>query len=646
MLTLEESGGRRESPAGKRVQTWPDYGAFGREVRVSGSVGLARALLVLVAVVAEAGPAHAWVERTVKSDSVTVEVERDGTAVVTHEILLAVRGGPLAEIAVEPIDADAELATGATVTLAQSGHAAGLPLPLSAAKDGPRVAFRVVGEKGLRSGTHQIRFSYRTNLASLGLLRPSVAGTTLEWDGPSFPDGIDSARVVFRLPRGVTTPRLKSSESEGNAPDVGDEQAGVFLSTFRRTADKDELEVVRPHVAKSEIVRWRVTVDRAAFDLHAPTLAVPEPAAGPTVVAAPHGAPRAEPLRGPLPYVATLLSLAVAAVVALKSRWVAEACGERRATSRPLLPIPVLARALLVTAGLLGATALVVTSGPPLLAGGSLLVALIAATHLPPRISAPLRGPGKWVRLEPDVAFDDHGAVPRRPGRFVDTGSALGFVLFVALLVGFVAAAMVVMRHSTYEGIALALGSSVLFPIFCTGRAAELPQDAALAPRDLLDWLTAELDRDASVACHPLGRMPQGASRHDEIRLLALPTRPMLGFGAIEVGLDFHQGALGVLALPFVIVRVLEGSPAAGALPAGLLWTRGRTADERVAVLRPRIPTRRLTLALVRELAARLSLRKDQTLRSQLAPISVARSTGRSQATSKPSTAASPAHAT
>src|ERR1700753_3411360 len=92
------------------------------------------AVLVVVAILLAAPEASAWVERTVRSDSVTIDVDRNGTAVVTHEILLGVRGGPLAEISVEGVDAAAELLQGATSTKAESGHAAGLPLPLSTAK--------------------------------------------------------------------------------------------------------------------------------------------------------------------------------------------------------------------------------------------------------------------------------------------------------------------------------------------------------------------------------------------------------------------------------------------------------------------------------------------------------------------------------
>src|SRR5262249_12841085 len=162
-------------------------------------------------------------------------------------------------------------------------------------------------------------------------------------------------------------------------------------------------------------------------------------------------------------------------------------------------------------------------------------------------------------------------------GRILDVGTLPGFALFMSLLAGFVAAAMHVVRHSTYQGVALALGSAILFPLFCTGRAGELPLHPSFAPRELLEWLMDEL-QGSGIEARPLGRVPMGAEVHDELRLLVAPQRPQSGLVALEVGLDLHEGVLGILPMPFVIVRVLEGSKAAEVLPRGFLWTRGRSA--------------------------------------------------------------------
>jgi hypothetical protein len=602
------------------------------------------AALLAVAIVVAAPAARAWVERTVRSDSVTIDVSRDGTAVVTHEILLAVRGGPLPEIAVEPVDADAELLEGATVTRAQSGHAAGLPLPLSATKMGARVVLRIVGQKGIRSGTHQIRFSYRTNLDAAGKLQPGRTSTSVEWTGPSFADGIDSARVVFRVPRGSVPPRLASARPGADPVTMTDDAEGVFLGTFRRAVDKDELEVVRPHMAKGEAVPWRITVDASTFDV-TPEPKVEEPQAelAPPLVKA--SAPKLAPDRRPVWAAISVLAVVLATVVVMKSRWVEEACRRRAARARPLLPVPSPVRGLLAAAFGVGAAVAVIGSTEPLLAAGALLVSMAFATHLPPRLSAALRGPGTWVRLDADAAFAPRPRSERLPGRFVDVGTVPGFALFFACLALFVAAAIVVSRTSPYEAICVALGSAILFPIFCTGRGGELPPKSSVAPQELLEWLVGSLESSATLELHPLGRVPQGGTEHDELRLLVRPLPALPGFVALEVGIDFHQGLLGLLPLPYVIVRVHENTEAAEALPKGLLWTRGRNADERVAVLRPKVPTRKITLKLVQHLVRRLRAPGASEGRQRGKPSS-SRSMGNGQSTAKAGTPASPAHAT
>jgi hypothetical protein len=597
-------------------------------------------LSVAVLVCAPPLAARGWIDKSIVNDSVTLDVERDGSAVVAHELLLAMRGGPLSELAVEPVDADAEPLPEATVTRAHANHDAGLPIPLSIEKQGTRLVLRVEGIKGLRTGTYQFRFRYRTNLATAGRIHRGNAGATVEWSGASFPDGMDSARVVFRFPTSTSPPRLPSVAALGTAG-LSDDSDGVFLSTFRRASDKDELEVVRPHVAKGEVVTWRVVADAGTFDVADVPHETPKSEPSPAAV---HGPPRVEPRRAP--FWAAVLGLAVlyAGLVFAKSRWLAEACRTKRVTPRPLLPLPAGVRAVLAGISAAGAAGLLFEGVPAIWAGVCLLACMAAATHLPPRIPLPLRGPGKWVPLEPSVAFDGGPPPPRLRARYLDAGSAVGFALFVLLLAGFVAAAIVVLHHSVYRGIALALGSAVLLPIFHTGRAAELPPDPVTAPRELLEWLFRELGKDGTVDVRPHGRLPDGRAEPDELRLFATPKRPLPGFVGLELGLDFHQGALGLLALPFVIVRVLEGSEGAEAMPKGLFWSRGRSADERVAVLRPKVPTRRLVRELSRDLLGRLSVAKDDSRRQPKK--SAARSSGKASSTANAGTASSPAHAT
>jgi hypothetical protein len=612
----------------------------GRRLRASLS------LSALLGVFAAPSTAQAWIDKTFESDTVTLDIERDGSAVVAHEILLGIRGSPLPEVVLEPVDADAEPLPEATATLAKSGTAAGWPIPLSVTRDGTRLRLHVLEGKGLRGGKFQIRFRYRTSLASSGRLHPGHASTEVDWSGIGFPDGIDAAKVVFRLPRGAIPPRLRVTrdpDAEGDGAtqsNVSDDQAGVFLSTLRRTADKDEFELVRPHVAKSEIVSWRVLADRSIFDLASPEAPLSAPGSPAPPVA------KAVPRRTSAPLVPLGLGagagLLYALSLVLKGRAVDRACALRHAHSRPLLPLSLPLRAVLSAVGLGGAVAGLLFVPFPSLAAACLLVTIAAAIYLPPRLSPSLRGPGKWAELTPAAAFDEEDSP--LPGGLADVGTPLGFVLFTALLMGFVAAALVLMRRSPYHGVALALGASVLFPLFFTGRSAELPQDPARAPRVLLEWLLDALTRDDSLAAHPIGRVPLGGTQHDELRLLVMPRRRVQGLVAIEIGMDCHSGPLGALSLPFVLVRVVEGMPASDILPKGLLWTRGRDADERVAVLRPKVPTRRLTLKLTQDIAQRFTLAKEPARRQR--GTSAESSPGSGSSTANAGTRSSPAHAT
>lgn len=594
------------------------------------------------ALTAGTADARGWVEKTVTSDSVTIDVERDGTAVVAHEIMFGIRGGPLPELSVGPIDADAEVQEDATATLARSGTAAGFPIPLGAAVDGTRLALKVQVGKGLRSGTYLVRFRYKTNLWNGEKIQSTESGTVVAWSGPSFADGIDSARVVFRFPESARPPRAPSQSSD--ASNIADDSNGVFLSYVRRGVAKDEFEVVRPHLAKGEIVSWRALVDPSTFDpVEKPATTEPQAAPLPRMVTPPRA-----PVAGRRVWTwlaLGLLSVAYGVVGALKSRWTQRAGEERRAVQKPLVPLPLAIRSTLASVALFGAGAAVLETFSPIGATVCLVIALSLGTHLPPRMSPPLRGPGEWIDIGADALPDD--AQGRKlQGRILDVSTPLGFVVFAIGLGAFVAASIATLRFSPYYGVAIALCSSILFPIFCTGRPSELPASLAALPSELIDWLLSELGKDPDLVLGAVGRVPRGATAPDELRLRVMPKKALPGLRAIEVGIDLHQGPLGVFPLPFVIVRTLDGSSAADALPKGVYVTRGRGVDERVAVLRPKVPTERMVARLVRTLAQRFALNPPSDRTKAHAERSASSSAGKGSPASKRGTTSSPAHAT
>jgi hypothetical protein len=98
----------------------------------------------------------------------------------------------------------------------------------------------------------------------------------------------------------------------------------------------------------------------------------------------------------------------------------------------------------------------------------------------------------------------------------------------------------------------------------------------------------------------------------------------MPGVIGLEVGLAWSSTPVGWAATPEVLVRVLEGSAAAGRLSRSLPHLRGvpgRGLHERVLRMLPRTPTRTSTLALVRGLAeALMDRRATSPVLCRLAP--------------------------
>src|SRR5687767_3133067 len=86
--------------------------------------------LVLLCALLVAPRAAAWTEATIQSDVVTLDVERDGSAVVSHELLMRVRGGPLTSFELDGVCADAEPLNDGQVFAAASGARGSTPTPL------------------------------------------------------------------------------------------------------------------------------------------------------------------------------------------------------------------------------------------------------------------------------------------------------------------------------------------------------------------------------------------------------------------------------------------------------------------------------------------------------------------------------------
>ncbi len=595
-------------------------------------------LLTIVALVTLALDAEAWVETAIRSDFVRLEVARDGSAVVAHEMVMQVRGGPLEGFSLEGIDADAKVLPDATVVRVVEGHApTPVPVLLDVREDGT-LALEVDDPKGLRRGTFLWRFSYHTDLLGRGMITSQATHADLRWVGPRYPDGIDSVKVIVALPSAPTPPALPQFDLTQAELGLDDDPGGIFLSTLRRAAAQDELEIVRPHVAKGEPVVWQVVADVRAFDALAPPAPVAPPPATSPVQRLP-----AE-TRAWLAGGALAIALFYALLVVLKWRALVAASQRRRARPRALVPVPAVLRGLLAGALLIGAGAVVLVVEWPTVAGLMLIASMAFAAHIGPHLLPSLRGPGHWKTVSDEEAFARRGEA--LPGRWLDAGTVPGFVLFALSLTGFAGGALAVLSASPFHALLIALAGASLVPIFCTGRTSELPADPATRPRGFLRRVARRLRRRQLGKVVPLLRFPVGAEQPDELRLLVMPRPAVQGLVAIEVGVEYQLGGGGPVALPVVLVRALEDSAAQQRLERVAEWTRGRRAEERVAVLRPKLPTLALTVALAQRLTTMLTDTRRRVRRSHQPPIKTPIPGGGVASSSNPRTVASPAHAT
>jgi hypothetical protein len=551
------------------------------------------------------GDAKAWVESEVRSHVATVDVDRAGKALVTQDLTLAVRGGPLAGFELSGVDLDAEPLPDATVSSVANSKAQLTPTPLLLDKrDDGTLRIEIDREKGLRTGVYAFHFQYRTNLLARDLIRREGNEVEVRWVGPRFEQGIDSARVVFRLPAGPTPPVLPDANGSTGRLQDGDALGGVFIGNLHRLADKDELDIVRPHVSRGEPVLWRVRVSAKAFDAFANALPAPhaEKAGSNRALALGSGAQSRQRLSWWL--CAALAALAYAFAVAGKWRYFVAACEARAAVARALVPLPVGLRA--AVSGTLLASAFVSAAwfDQPTLGAALLVLAMATACQYATTAKIVLRGPGQWLPLSDQEAFA-RSAAPVA-GRFLDAGTRPGFALFAAICAGLLVAAWFLFARAPYQALLLLLGSACLLPLFFTGRAAQLPADLAIRPRALLARLASRLRRAPGMKVVAWARIPEGRAAADELRLLVQVPGAVRGLVGVEIGVEYGTAVGGSAAAPFVLIRAREGSAAVSALPRELVWTRGRKADERAALLRPRLPTvahcERLLLELVAQL--------------------------------------------
>jgi hypothetical protein len=551
-------------------------------MHVRGALALAAASLVTLA----PARALAWQEAHQTGDDVEVRIDPDGKASFRHKLVWHVVRGPLKSIEVANVDPAAEIEGDVPIT-AEDGRSLVAHAARLADHDGNVVRITVDEPRAIMRGTFSFALSLHVDLASSHALTRDGGTWRLGWSSPVADDGFDGARTTLVVPSAPEPPR----------PIVADTGAvdDSVVATLRRDPSQDSLELVRPHVARGEAVGWTVRVDPRAFPLVSdPRLRTPPPS-------------RTEPEPNRVSAASLVAGLAAIALVYgwLVARRARAAAGPGQGTDPDTMSVAsrwALARA--AVAGLAAAGGVWLQLARDFTAGAvCLAIALLAASIRAPDRKAPPRGPGRWLVISPEEAFAAGPASRRRT------------LVLVALGLLAVSAVLVARAESEVAWLAV-IDASLLVPLLLDpGGEPFLQASTRMASR----WLERVFRRlvagkaPSPLRVSPWARVVTGGAGHDELRLLILPRAAMPGVLGVEVGLAWASTPVGWAASPEVLARVLEESPAAARLARELPQSRalpGRRPDERVVRVLPLAPTEACTVALVQELADRLTDRR------------------------------------
>lgn len=554
---------------------------------------MSAAMLVIALWTLWQAPAPAWIETQVKGHSARVEVSPDGSLLVNHELILKVRGGPMKTVEIAGIGTELEALPDAFVRRAEDGSAGRWPLHLSSMEDGAmRLGIGI--DRGLRGGNYVFSFGYRVTSRNLGAVEIEGDRAIVTWIGPRLATGVDSARVTFVVPHGDAEPRI--------APVADGPGANVLLGELRRGVDTDEVDLVRAHLATGEPAVWRVSVASSIFR----SSVTSSNKAGTMSSVLPR---MRSSHQWTLPWVQGLWLSSIACVFALlvfcKERAVQRIAHIVDARAVALVPLPGLGRAAvagMAVAGLGWAVSLQRMPGVLVF----LALALVVTTYLLPVRRVRPRGPGQWHL----ISRPPEAGPCLLPGRWFDVSDVRGAGLFLLLSIAVVSVSYRVLPSSNYLALMVLLGLPLLMPLFFTGTRRVFPRPPLEQARPWFRYFDRVLD-DQSVSVELWGRaalcsdqaavpLPDGTTTSwDEVRLRIVLRAAPSGLKALEV--IFEERA-GVHLSPSILLRVRDESPAFGCLPKDISWQRGRSADERVAILSPPAPTFAQTTRLVRSL--------------------------------------------
>lgn len=547
-------------------------------------------LLLWVSLIVLPQTAFAWVETSVRSYHARVLVARDGTAEIRHELVLRVRGGPLQSLEIAGVGTAIEPLPDGAIRRAELGAGTLWPLTVTSTEEGA-LRLQIQSERGVRGGSYLFEFGYRVALQELGWQKREGDKIRLTFVGPRLQSGVDSAQVTFVVPHAERAPEL-AVQTEGPG-------AGILLHQIRRSAETDEIELLRSHLAIGEPAVWQIHVAPEVF--HTPPPLESESSA-PSLPIIDRALQRA-----PVSFAHILLSFVLGVLGALlvfsKTSLLTRAAKEHGVEPRPLLPGRPLLRSGGVALGV-AATAWFALERQPGAAVISALVPLLLCTFLLPQRETKPRGPGSWKKLN----LSELPAARPLPAPWFEPERPRGFLLFTGLVLGFAGLSYYLLSLSPYLSLMSWLGVALLLPLFWTGRYRDLPLSPLEQGKLWYNYTERRL-KSPDLRLELWGRMPPQlhaelessapAATPDEVRIRLIPNSAPAGLRAFEIALE--EGA-GAFIAPSVVLRVLDDSPAAERLPAHLSWVRGRSSEEKVAVVRPAAPTPKQLIRLVQAL--------------------------------------------
>ena len=555
-----------------------------------------RRVLAAFVIMLAAGEVRAnYTEAHVAGEDARVVVARDGRMTVTHVVAYRVLAGTLRSIAITGFEDDLSFHPTAAVTSAD-----GKTFGASVTRDDKGVLHATVDDpKGLKRGDYRFELVYEGTLAGRRLARDG-AFERVRFALPPMREGVDGARVVIDLPSAPTEPRA-----------VSDNDVAADISNLRRSAERDELEMVRPHVSKGEGATFFARVDPKALPLvNDPALRAPPPPP-----------PQEITVTKPTLPIAILVCASALALFAL-------ALAKSRVLPRGALglsPGPAAVRAAL--AGLAFGVGVFFEAGARFVLGAAFvaLAMVLSAWRVKAPASRSARGTAAWTALKPDAFTRAHS-----PSDWLDGTTRRGALVLAAFAT---AVAMACHLSRGIDGAApyiVAIDALVVVAVFFTGTSRQLPQTSqgegvALAP------IARALAKNEDLDVAPF-------ARNDETRLFTTSTLAMPGVVAIETGVAWERapsilGGASVASFD-VLVRVLDGTFAAAKMAAAFPKKRalpGRKPEERVFRFEPEGPLPKDAAALVVSLA--------ETLRDRRVVIAEAFERAERRTAAKPKTA-------